>query len=158
RAHGLRLQPAGGGVFPGSLRADADQASAQPLSENDVPGIDLLLGAGGALCLRQRRCRSFHLRHRRAAAQAAQEGRRRNHQIAEAVAAGRGQGVFGERQTPAQDLMKGPRMKFGITAVALTAAFGAGVTTAAEAQNYPAKSIRVIVSSSAGGTSDIFMR
>src|SRR5262245_17785737 len=49
-------------------------------------------------------------------------------------------------------------MKFGITALALTAACGLASATAAEAQDYPSKPIRVIVSSSAGGTSDIFMR
>jgi len=47
-------------------------------------------------------------------------------------------------------------IKFSITALALTAAFG--VASAADAQSYPSKPIRVIVSSSAGGTSDIFMR
>ena len=49
-------------------------------------------------------------------------------------------------------------MKFSIAALALTAAFGSAFATAAEAQNFPSKPIRAIVSSSAGGTSDIFMR
>src|ERR1043166_3990579 len=49
-------------------------------------------------------------------------------------------------------------MKFGFPALVLTVACGAAFTTTAEAQSYPSKSIRVIVSSSAGGTSDIFMR
>ena len=49
-------------------------------------------------------------------------------------------------------------MKFGFPALVLTVACGAAITTAADAQSYPSKSIRVIVSSSAGGTSDIFMR
>jgi tripartite-type tricarboxylate transporter receptor subunit TctC len=48
-------------------------------------------------------------------------------------------------------------MKWGITALALTVSLGAAFTTA-EAQNYPSKPVRVIMSSSAGGTSDIFMR
>jgi tripartite-type tricarboxylate transporter receptor subunit TctC len=48
-------------------------------------------------------------------------------------------------------------MKFIASALALTTAFSAAFTTA-EAQNFPSKPIRVIVSSSAGGTSDIFMR
>ncbi|AMN43841.1 Bug family tripartite tricarboxylate transporter substrate binding protein [Rhodoplanes sp. Z2-YC6860] len=47
-------------------------------------------------------------------------------------------------------------MKWGIAAIALTVVFGAGFTTA-QAQNYPSKPVRVIMSSSAGGTSDIFM-
>ena len=49
-------------------------------------------------------------------------------------------------------------MKLGTAALALTAAFGAAFATAAEAQNFPSKPIRALVSSSAGGTSDIFMR
>jgi hypothetical protein len=49
-------------------------------------------------------------------------------------------------------------MKFSIAALALTAAFGSAFATAAEVQNFPSKPIRAIVSSSAGGTSDIFMR
>jgi len=49
-------------------------------------------------------------------------------------------------------------VKFSIAALALTAAFGSAFATAAEAQNFPSKPIRAIVSSSAGGTSDIFMR
>ena len=48
-------------------------------------------------------------------------------------------------------------MKFIAAALALTTAFSTAVTTA-EAQNFPSKPIRVIVSSSAGGTSDVFMR
>ena len=50
------------------------------------------------------------------------------------------------------------RVKFSVAALALTAAFGSAFATAAEAQNFPSKPIRAIVSSSAGGTSDIFMR
>ena len=49
-------------------------------------------------------------------------------------------------------------MKFSIAALALTATFGVAFVTATEAQNFPSKPIRAIVSSSAGGTSDIFMR
>src|SRR6185436_6916811 len=48
-------------------------------------------------------------------------------------------------------------MKFIAAALALTTAFSAVFTTA-EAQHFPSKPIRAIVSSSAGGTSDIFMR
>ncbi len=48
-------------------------------------------------------------------------------------------------------------MKSGIAALALTVVFGAAFTTA-QAQNYPSRPVRVIMSSSAGGTSDIFMR
>jgi tripartite-type tricarboxylate transporter receptor subunit TctC len=48
-------------------------------------------------------------------------------------------------------------MKFGISALVLTVVFGAAFTKA-EAQNYPSRPVRVIMSSSAGGTSDIFMR
>jgi tripartite-type tricarboxylate transporter receptor subunit TctC len=48
-------------------------------------------------------------------------------------------------------------MKWGIAAIALAVVFGADLTSA-EAQNYPSRPVRVIMSSSAGGTSDIFMR
>ncbi|MFL6799874.1 MAG: Bug family tripartite tricarboxylate transporter substrate binding protein [Xanthobacteraceae bacterium] len=49
-------------------------------------------------------------------------------------------------------------MRFAIAVFALTTALGAAGASAAQAQSYPSKSIRVIVSSSAGGTSDVFMR
>ena len=39
RTDGLRLQSPGRGIFPGLIRTDADQASAQPLSEDDVSGV-----------------------------------------------------------------------------------------------------------------------
>src|SRR4051812_17438913 len=49
-------------------------------------------------------------------------------------------------------------MKFSIAALGLITAFAAAFATAAEAQSFPSKPIRALVSSSAGGTSDIFMR
>src|SRR5262245_55845451 len=49
-------------------------------------------------------------------------------------------------------------MKTRIAALALATAFCAAFTTAAEAQSFPSKPIRALVSSSAGGTSDVFMR
>ena len=57
---------------------------AQPLPQDDVYRIDLLLGAGSAMRAGFRWGGPLHLRNRRAAAQAAEESRRRHHQVPQA--------------------------------------------------------------------------
>jgi hypothetical protein len=94
RTHGLRLQPPGRGVFPWAVRADADQASAQPLPQDDVPGVHLLPRAGGALRARNGGGRPFRLRHGCPAAQGAQARGGRRHPRPQAAAGGRAEGVF----------------------------------------------------------------
>ena len=66
--------------------------------------FDLLSSAGGALRLRDGRRRSFHLRHRRSAAQGAQEAGRRSDQEDRTVARRRGQGLCRQRQAAVEDL------------------------------------------------------
>src|SRR5262249_47124727 len=98
RAHELRLPAAGGGVFPRLLRADADQARAAALPEDDVSRIDLLSSAGCTLRDRYGRDRSFSLRHRLPAAVRAQARGRRPDQQTRPHRGGEEQGLLRERQ------------------------------------------------------------
>src|SRR5439155_23177894 len=102
RAHELRLPAAGGGVLPRQLRADADQARAAALPQDDVSRIDLLPSAGGEMRIRDGGRRPLHLRHRLAAAVRFEKGGRRSDRQDGPVGGGQEQGVLREREEAAE--------------------------------------------------------